>query len=65
MDYPPFATVRSTAALGFITEHHLRLRIKSGRCPGIYHGNRFLVNVYGLISAMDEESKIEGGNKKS
>jgi len=40
-----FKTIRQTAALGILTEHRLRLMEKAGELPGIYTGNRFLVNV--------------------
>lgn len=58
---PNFATIRETAAMGFITQHHLRLRVKQGKCPGYYAGNRFMVNVDALIELLEEESR---GNAK-
>lgn len=54
---PHFATIRTTAALGFITQHNLRLRVKQGKCPGFYAGNRFMVNVDALIELLEEESR--------
>lgn len=54
---PNFKTVRQTAALGYLTEHHLRLLIAQGRCPGIRSGNRFMVNVDALAEMLDAESR--------
>lgn len=50
-------TIRQTAALGWITEHHLRLMVAQNRCPGIKSGNRFLVNVDALSEMLDAESR--------
>lgn len=54
---PTFKTIRQTAAMGFITEHYLRILIAQGRCPGIYAGNRFLINVDALAEQLDAESR--------
>ena len=54
---PEFKTIRQTAATGLITEHHLRLMVKCGRCPGIVSGNRFLVNITALAEQLDAESR--------
>lgn len=54
---PNFKTVRQTAALGYLSEHHLRLLIAQGKCPGIRSGNRFLVNVDALAEMLDGESR--------
>lgn len=53
---PTFKTARQTAALGFITEHYLRILIAQGKCPGIYVGNRFLINVDALVEQLTAES---------
>lgn len=50
-------TIRKTAAHGWITEHHLRRLVAEGKCPGIYSGNRFLVNVIALQEQLDAESR--------
>ena len=55
-----FQTIRQTAELGILSEHNLRLRLAQGRLPGVYTGNRFLVNVPMLIERLDAESE-EGG----
>ena len=54
---PHFATIRTTSEMGFITQHNLRLRVKQGKCPGYYAGNRFMVNVSALIELLEEESR--------
>ncbi len=43
-----FMTIRQTAKTGILPESLLRLMEKQGKLPGIYSGNRFLVN-YGLL----------------
>ena len=50
-------TVRKTAASGIISEHYLRMLIAKGECPGIYSGNRFLVNVNALEEMLEAQSK--------
>lgn len=55
-----FQTIRQTAKLGILSEHNLRFRLAQGRLPGVYTGNRFLVNVPMLIERLDAESE-EGG----
>lgn len=52
-----FKTIRQTASLGFINENYIRNLVAQGKCPGIYSGNRFLVNVDALIEQLDKESK--------
>ena len=53
---PNMKTIRQTAALGIVSEHLLRLMLKQGRLPGVYSGNRFLVNVDALIDQLNKES---------
>ena len=53
-----FKTVRQTAATGLISEHALRLLVKEGKCPGIYSGTRFLVNITALSEQLDKESRM-------
>lgn len=50
-------TIRQTAAMKIVPEHYLRSLVAQGRCPGIYSGNRFLVNVPALIEQLDAESR--------
>ncbi len=51
-----FKTIRQTAATGLISEYRLRILVAEGRCPGIYAGNRFLVNVEALKEILDRQS---------
>lgn len=53
---PKFPTIRQTAKTGILSEHSLRLMVAQGRCPGIYSGNRFLVNYDLLVEQLDRES---------
>ena len=54
---PEFMTIRQAAKMGLTSETDLRARVRTGRCPGVYHGNRFLVNVDALAELLDEESR--------
>lgn len=54
---PEFKTIRQTAATGITSEHHLRLLVSQGKCPGIRSGNRFLINVQALAELLDAESR--------
>ena len=58
---PSFKTIRQTAALGFITEHRLRLMVAEGTVPGIKTGNRFMVNVDALVEQLDRKSRANIG----
>jgi hypothetical protein len=49
-------TIRQTAALGILSEKRLRDMLKARRLPGIYSGNRFLVNVNALEKQLEAES---------
>lgn len=54
---PTFKTIRKTAALGFLSEHHLRMLVAQKKCPGIQTGNRFLVNVEALVEMLEKQSQ--------
>lgn len=54
-----FKTIRQVAGMGILSEHHLRKLHKENRLPGIYSGNRFLINVKQLIEIMDKKSLSE------
>lgn len=58
-----FKTIRQTAALGFISEHRLRILVAQGLVPGIQTGNRFMVNVDALAEQMDRESRANVGKR--
>ena len=64
---PIFKTIRQTAATGILSEHRLRLLVAEGKCPGIFTGNRFLVNTTALAELLDEESRTikKISNKKA
>lgn len=57
---------KKTAELGFISEWQLRRLIAEGRCPGIYSGSHFKVNVDALIEQLDAQSRAAatGGAQK-
>ena len=49
-------TIRQVAATGLLSEHYLRIRQRQGKLPGIFVGNRFLVDVDALSAMLREES---------
>lgn len=53
---PNMKTIRQVAATGLLSEHYLRLRQRQGKLPGIFVGNRFLVDVDALSAMLHEES---------
>lgn len=52
-----FKTIRQTAAQGIAPENLIRRLVAQRKCPGIYSGNRFLVNVEALTEWLDEQSR--------
>ncbi len=59
---PRFLTIRQTAATGILSEHHLRLLVSKGACPGLRIGNRFLINFTALEEQLDRQSRgMKGG----
>ena len=52
-----FKTIRQVAALGVLPEYRIRLLVAQGKCPGIYAGNRFLVNVEALAEMLEQQSR--------
>lgn len=60
-----FQTIRQTAKTGILSEHSLRLMVAQGRCPGIYSGNRFLVNYDLLVEQLDRESRAAASGRAS
>ncbi len=61
MQIPVFLTIRQTARMGVLTEHRLRLLVAQGKCPGVYSGTRFMVNVDQLIAMLEEQSRENAG----
>lgn len=52
-----FQTVRQVARYLEITESLVRRLVAQGVCPGVYSGNRFLVNVEALREYLEAESR--------
>ena len=52
-----FQTVRQVAKTLKIPEHLVRSLVAQGSCPGVYSGNRFLVNVNALVEQLENESR--------
>ena len=52
-----YLTIRQTAKELEFPENRIRPMVKQGVCPGIYSGNRFLVNVEASIEQLDKESR--------
>ena len=59
-----FSTIRKTSQKIDFPENRIRTMVKQGVCPGIYSGNRFLVNVDALVEQLDEQSR-EGVKKNA
>ncbi len=51
-----YKTIRQTSRELKFPEHLIRTMVKQGVCPGIYSGNRFLVNVEMFVEQLDAES---------
>lgn len=52
-----FQTVRQVARYLDISESLVRRLVAQGVCPGVYSGNRFLVNVEALREYLEAESR--------
>ena len=52
-----FKTIRQTAKLDIAPETYIRRLVAQGVCPGVYSGNRFLVNVEALRDYLEAESR--------
>ena len=52
-----FQTVRQVARYLEIPESLVRRLVVQGVCPGVYSGNRFLVNVEALREYLEAESR--------
>ncbi len=52
-----FQTVRQVARYLEIPESFVRRLVAQGVCPGVYSGNRFLVNVEALREYLEAESR--------
>lgn len=58
-ELPLYASIRETARMGIMTEHHLRQREAQGRLPGIYCGSRKQINLRQLLTMLDTESAAQ------
>lgn len=52
-----FQTVRQVARYLEVPERLVRRPVAQGVCPGVYSGNRFLVNVEALREYLEAESR--------
>lgn len=52
-----FQTVRQVARYLEVPERLVRRLVAQGGCPGVYSGNRFLVNVEALREYLEAESR--------
>lgn len=53
-----FQTIREVARTGLAPEAFIRRLVAKGKCPGVYSGNRFLVNVEMLREYLEEQSRV-------
>lgn len=53
MSVPRFMTIRQTAKEGPLSEYCLRAMQKRGELPGVFSGNRFLVNYDRLLDRLN------------
>ena len=52
-----FKTIREVAQTKLISEWYLRKMVKDGTVPGVYRGNRFMVNFTLFSEQLDRESR--------
>lgn len=52
-----FQTIRQSARYLEIPETYIRRLVAQGVCPGVYSGNRFLVNVEALREYLETKSR--------
>lgn len=55
-------TFRQAAAMGILPEFRLRQMQKEGRCPGVFAGSRFYVDVDRLLAQLDAECAANAAN---
>ena len=51
---PRMLTIRETAKTGILPETALRRLVKQGKIPGVYSGNKFIVNYDRLCAWLNE-----------
>ena len=52
-----YLPIRQTAKKLDFPEARIRIMVKRGECPGIYSGNRFLVNLEAFAEQLDAQSR--------
>jgi len=58
---PRLLTIRQTAKAGILPENRLRQMQHQGKLPGIYSGNKFLVNAEMLVQMVEQECRANAG----
>ena len=53
----PFQSIRQTKKTTGLSEYYLRKLVKEGKAPGVYSGNKFLVNVPALLEQLVQQTK--------
>lgn len=53
----PFVTVRQASRVTGLSERFLRRLVREGLCPGIYSGNRFLVDTEMLMQKLRSDAE--------
>ncbi|MBQ3176905.1 MAG: hypothetical protein IJB52_03735 [Clostridia bacterium] len=59
---PKMLTINETAKTGILSEWALRALVKQGKIPGIYVGNRFLINYDRLCDWLNNSGKTSADN---
>ena len=54
---PTYRTIRQAAKQIDFPENRIRVMVKQGACPGVYSGNRFMVNIDALVEQLDAQSR--------
>ena len=58
---PRLMTIRETAKAGILPENRLRQLQHQGKLPGMYSGNKFLVNADILLEQIERECRANAG----
>ena len=59
---PKMLTINETAKTGILSEWALRALVKQGKIPGIYVGNRFLINYDRLCDWLNNSGNTSSEN---
>lgn len=52
-----FKSIKQTAKMGVMSENYIRQLVAAKKCPGVYAGTHFMVNVEALVEQLDAESR--------